>query len=41
MSFTFSKPTPCTFHRVFGNLQTWLNGTHHGVGAKYLPKLFR
>jgi hypothetical protein len=23
-------------HRVFGNLQTWLNGTHHGVDAKYL-----
>jgi len=20
-------------HRVFGNLQTWLRGTHHGVGA--------
>ncbi len=24
-------------HRVFGNLKTWLNGTHHGVGAKHLP----
>jgi hypothetical protein len=23
-------------HKVFGNLQTWLNGTHHGVGKKYL-----
>jgi hypothetical protein len=23
-------------HRVFGNLETWLNGTHHGVDAKYL-----
>jgi transposase-like protein len=23
-------------HRVFGNLQTWLNGTHHGVNPKYL-----
>ena len=23
-------------HRVFDNLQTWLNGTHHGVDAKYL-----
>ena len=23
-------------HRVFGNLQTWLNGTHHGVDPKYL-----
>lgn len=23
-------------HRVFGNLQTWLQGTHHGVSKKYL-----
>lgn len=23
-------------HRVFGNLKTWLNGTHHGVDPKYL-----
>ncbi len=23
-------------HRVFGNLQTWLRGTHHGVGHKHL-----
>lgn len=23
-------------HRVFGNLQTWLRGTHHGVGADHL-----
>ena len=23
-------------HRVFGNLQTWLRGTHHGVSAKHL-----
>jgi transposase-like protein len=23
-------------HRAFGNLKTWLNGTHHGVGPKYL-----
>ena len=23
-------------HRVFGNLQTWLRGTHHGVGRKHL-----
>lgn len=23
-------------HRVFGNLKTWLNGTHHGVEPKYL-----
>jgi transposase-like protein len=24
-------------HKVFGNLKTWLNGTHHGVLPKYLP----
>ena len=24
-------------HRVFSNLKTWLQGTHHGVGQKYLP----
>jgi len=23
-------------HRSFGNLKTWLNGTHHGVNPKYL-----
>jgi len=23
-------------HRAFGNLKTWLNGTHHGVEPKYL-----
>lgn len=23
-------------HRVFSNLKTWLQGTHHGVEAKYL-----
>jgi transposase-like protein len=23
-------------HRVFGNLQTWLRGTHHGVGNRHL-----
>ena len=23
-------------HRAFGNLKTWLNGTHHGVDSKYL-----
>jgi len=23
-------------HRAFGNLQTWLRGTHHGVGHKHL-----
>jgi hypothetical protein len=22
-----------TVHRIIGNLQTWLNGTHHGVGG--------
>ena len=24
-------------HRAFGNLKTWLNGTHHGVEPKHLP----
>ncbi len=24
-------------HKVFGNLKTWLNGTHHGVEPKYFP----
>ena len=24
-------------HRVFGNLKTWLDGTHHGVSGKHLP----
>src|SRR3954451_8281749 len=24
-------------HRTFSNLKTWLQGTHHGVGAKHLP----
>lgn len=24
-------------HQVFGNLKTWLNGTHHGVEPKHLP----
>ena len=23
-------------HRIFGNLKTWINGTHHGVEPKYL-----
>jgi hypothetical protein len=23
-------------HRVFGNLKTWLLGTHHGVSGKHL-----
>jgi transposase-like protein len=23
-------------HRVFGNLQTWIRGTHHGVGHDHL-----
>ena len=26
---------PCV-HRVFGNLKTWLRGTHHGVGNQHL-----
>ncbi len=25
-------------HTVFGNLQTWLRGTFHGVSAKHLPR---
>jgi hypothetical protein len=24
-------------HRAFSNLKAWLQGTHHGVGAKHLP----
>lgn len=24
-------------HRVFSNLKTWINGTHHGVDPKHLP----
>ncbi len=24
-------------HRVFGNLKTWIDGTHHGVSQKHLP----
>jgi predicted RNA-binding Zn-ribbon protein involved in translation (DUF1610 family)/transposase-like protein len=28
--------TATHIHRVFGNLKTWLNGTHHGVDPKYL-----
>ncbi len=23
-------------HRIFGTLQTWLRGTHHGVGNHHL-----
>ena len=23
-------------HRIFGNLKTWLNGTHHGVSPKHM-----
>jgi transposase-like protein len=30
-----SKLSP-RIHRVFGNLQTWLRGTHHGVDNKHL-----
>ncbi|MFH1708413.1 MAG: transposase, partial [Planctomycetota bacterium] len=25
-------------HRAFGNLKTWLLGTHHGVDPKYLAQ---
>lgn len=28
--------TPERAHRVFSNLKTWLNGTHHGVNPKYI-----
>lgn len=28
-------------HVLFSNLKTWLNGTHHGVGAKHLPRYAR
>ena len=31
-----AKPLP-RVHRTFSNLETWLKGTHHGVGAKHLP----
>jgi len=24
-------------HRVFGNLKSWIDGTHHGVSQKHLP----
>jgi len=24
-------------HLAFGNLKTWINGTHHGVSPKHLP----
>ena len=24
-------------HRTFSNLETWLNGTHHGVSSDHLP----
>jgi hypothetical protein len=26
------------FHRVFSNLKSWLNGTHHGVNPWYLQR---
>ena len=25
-------------HRVFGNLETWLRGTFHGVSLRHLPR---
>jgi hypothetical protein len=31
----FPDEQACRFDRVFGNLQTWLRGTHHGVSAKH------
>jgi transposase-like protein len=30
------KARAAHIHRAFGNLKTWLNGTHHGVDPKYL-----
>lgn len=27
-------------HRVFGNLKTWLRGTHHGIGHTHLQAYF-
>ena len=28
-------------HRLFSNVMTWLNGTHHGVSVKHLPRYLR
>jgi hypothetical protein len=28
-------------HLVFSNLKTWLNGIHHGVRAKHLPRFMQ
>ena len=28
-------------HVLFSNVKTWLNGTHHGVSAKHLPRYAR
>ncbi len=28
-------------HVLFSNFKTWLNGTHHGVSAKHLPRYAR
>jgi len=28
-------------HVLFSNIKTWLNGTHHGVSAKHLPRYLR
>lgn len=28
-------------HMVFSGIKTWLNGTHHGVSAKHLPRYLR
>ena len=34
------RPSPSTvlphIHRTFSNLETWLEGTQHGVGTKHL-----
>jgi transposase-like protein len=28
-------------HTLFSNIKAWLTGTHHGVGAKHLPRYLR
>jgi len=28
-------------HKLFSNIKTWLNGTHHGVSTKHLPRYLR
>ena len=28
-------------HTMFSNIKAWLNGTHHGVSKKHLPRYLR